>query len=92
MKHCTLPVTRPDLDSKEWEVLLSPWRHYYAIDRFVGRSMAVYVGKRVSHIDSPMGIVSWTIPIPRVASISFSKDCTALTSGIGAGSFLIRRA
>ena len=57
-KGCGLPVARPDLDSKERKVLWSLWMHYYAIGGFPAGNTAVYEGKRVSHIESPTGIVS----------------------------------
>lgn len=57
-KRCDLPVTRPDLDSREWKVLWSLWAYYYAIGSFQVGNTAVYEGKGVSHIESPTGIVN----------------------------------
>ena len=57
-KRCGLPVTRPDLGGREWKVLWSLWTHYYAIGSFPAGSMAVYEGKRVSHIESPAGVAN----------------------------------
>lgn len=48
-----LPVVEPDLDSEIWQLVWSLWTRYFNLGCFPAGPVAVYEGKRASHVLPP---------------------------------------